>query len=135
MSCPASCSTDSGVRKPTTVRTLVADRAAGIGAGVAGGVAAAGAVVSTGGRADTAESSGVRFSIGWHPAASARLRHSGVGLIGARKYPSSHRWFTLRRVGSRRFRLFHLLFPRLYHLVRHLGRHLLVRVKLLAVRS
>src|SRR5436309_1529345 len=65
MSCTVSCSTDSGVRNPSTVRTFVAAGAGGgggVGAGVEG--AAGTAAVESVGRA------GGRFSI-WQPPATA----------------------------------------------------------------
>src|SRR6266576_5783969 len=119
MSCALSCSTDSGVRNPVTVRTFVAAGAGGGGAGgVAGGVAGGCGIVSV---ATAVESGDVRFSIGLQPlAAAAPHRMNSPSLTAL--------------LLSGRFRLLQLLLPRVRHLVRGLGRDLLIHVKLLAVR-
>src|SRR2546427_4368167 len=106
MSCAVSCSTDSGVKKPATVRTFVDAGAAttdGAGAGSAAAVSAA------------AEE---RRSTRWQ-AAMARPTHTMRALIGA---PPS------RRLGLRE-----LLLPLFHDLLRHVGGHLLVLVKLLPI--
>src|SRR6266581_2917217 len=82
MSWTVSCSTDSGVRNPSTAKTFVADGAGGGGGtggtgGATGGVAGAGAaaaVESAGG------GGGERFST---QPATARAAHRIVALIGA----------------------------------------------------
>src|SRR6266576_5571858 len=117
MSCALSCSTDSGVRNPVTVRTFVA---AGAGGGGAGGVAGGCGIVSVA-TATAVESGDVRFSIGLQPlAAAAPHRMNSPSLTAL--------------LLSGRFRLLQLLLPRVRHLVRGLGRDLLIHVKLLAVR-
>src|SRR6266566_6411731 len=115
MSCALSCSTDSGVRNPVTVRAFVA---AGAGAGGACGVAGGCGIVSV---ATAVESGDVRFSIGLQPlAAAAPHRMNSPSLTAL--------------LLSGRFRLLQLLLPRVRHLVRGLRRDLLIHVKLLAVR-
>src|SRR6266849_7344002 len=75
MSCVESCSTDSGVEKPATVRTRVAPGAAG-----GGGTDAA---VSIAARSVSRTLATFFRSTGWHAAATARVIQRTVALIRA----------------------------------------------------
>src|SRR5919197_5140219 len=116
MSCAESCSADSGARNPATARTLVATGAGGAGGGDSGAAGEGAAAVESGVDGPLA----ARFSIGGQAASTRSAAYSSV---------------TLMRSSSRRLRLFQLLLASLDHLVRRLGRHLLVRVELLPVRA
>src|SRR3989441_13274071 len=125
MSWSESCSTDSGVRNPSTTATFVATGAGGAagwatGAGTDDGPAIASESGRTAAVSERPELLGIRSQ-----AAAARTAHSNVSLIGARPP---------RCVPSRRLGLLQLLFSRLDHPVRHVRRHLLIHVELRPVR-
>src|SRR3989475_11614161 len=123
MSWTESCSTDSGVRNPSTTVTFVAPGAGGAAGWTMG--------VGTGGCPAIASESGSAAAVSERPellgirSQAARTAHSNVSLISTGPP---------RCMPSRRLGLLQLLFSRLDHPVRHLRRHLLIHVKLRAVR-